>query len=88
MRLGDYIDDYCSRCKRGTDHAVVSMEGEAVQRVRCRTCAFEHKYHQNKSGKKEMTAEEAFQKVLQSVTGQMDGTSGGSRKKKGPKGAL
>lgn len=38
MRLGDYIDDYCSRCKRSTDHAVVSMEGEAVQRVRCRTC--------------------------------------------------
>ena len=22
MRLGDYVDDYCSRCKRTTDHAV------------------------------------------------------------------
>ena len=38
MRLGDYIDDHCSRCKRTTDHAVVAMEGEEVQKVRCRTC--------------------------------------------------
>ena len=74
MRLGDYIDDHCSRCKRGTDHAVVSMAGEEVQRVRCRTCSFEHKYRGNKSGKKEMTAQEAFDKVLQSVTGQMGGS--------------
>ena len=86
MRLGDNIDDYCSRCKRGTDHAVVSMEGEAVQRVRCRTCDFEHKYHHNKSGKKELTAEEAFQKVLQSVTGQMGGETAESKTKRRPKG--
>ena len=86
MRLGDEIDDYCSRCKRGTDHAVVSMEGDAVQRVRCRTCGFEHKYRHNKSGKKEMTAEEAFQKVMASVTGQMGGaaaTPGGKARKRG-----
>ena len=82
MRLGDYIDDYCSRCKRSTDHAVVSMEGEAVQRVRCRTCDFEHTYRGNKSGKKEMTAEEAFQKLLQSATGQMGGTPAGASQKK------
>jgi ribosomal protein L44E len=85
MRLGDDIDDYCSRCKRPTDHAVVSMDAETVQRVRCRTCAFEHKYRGNKSGKKEMTTEQAFQKVLQSVTGQM-GTAE-APKKKGRKGS-
>jgi len=82
MRLGDYIDDYCSRCKRSTDHAVVSMDAETVQRVRCRTCGFEHKYRGNKSGKKELTPQEAFQKVLQSVTGQV-GTAGASKKKGG-----
>ncbi len=71
MRLGDYIDDYCSRCKRGTDHAVVSMQEEEVRMVRCRTCNFEHKYRHNKSARKEMTAQEAFQKVMASVTGQM-----------------
>ncbi len=84
MRLGDEIDDYCSRCKRGIDHAVVSMDGEAVRRVRCRTCGFEHKYRGNKSGRKEMTAEQAFQKVLQSVTGQM-GEQPAALKKKSTK---
>ena len=73
MRLGDYIDDHCSRCKRTTDHAVVAMAGEEVQKVRCRTCNNEHKYRHNKSGKKELTKEEAFQKVLASVTGQLGG---------------
>jgi transposase-like protein len=84
MRLGDYVDDYCSRCKRTTDHAVVSMEGEEVQKARCRTCGYEHRYRHNKTGKKELTKEEAFQKVLASVTGQMGGDSPaeGSRKKK------
>lgn len=73
MRLGDYIDDHCSRCKRSTDHAVVAMKGEEVQKVRCRTCNHEHKYRHNKSGKKELTKEEAFQKVLASFTGQLGG---------------
>jgi len=83
MRLGDYIDDHCSRCKRTTDHAVVSMEGEEAQKVRCRTCSHEHKYRHNKSGKKELTKEEAFQKVLASVTGQLGAPSSadGPRKK-------
>jgi hypothetical protein len=69
MRLGDDIDDHCSRCKRGTDHAVVSMIGEEVLRTRCRTCNNEHKYRQNKSRNKEMTAKEAFDHVLASITG-------------------
>jgi len=81
MRLGDYIDDHCSRCKRTTDHAVVAMAGEEVLKVVCRTCNSEHKYRHNRTGKKEMTTEEAFQKVLASVTGQMDGTSSGMPKK-------
>lgn len=60
MRLGDYIDDYCTRCKRSTDHSIVSMMGEEVLKTRCRTCDNEHKYRANKGGKKEMTAQEAF----------------------------
>ena len=72
MRLGDYIDDYCSRCKRGTDHAVVSLAGEAVKKVRCRTCDYEHNYRKNKGGKKEMTKAEAFDRVLASVMGSLE----------------
>src|SRR6516225_10226575 len=71
MRLGDMIDDHCARCKRTTDHAIVAMTGDDVVKVVCRTCNAEHKYRHNKTGKKEMTAEQAFQKVLASVTGQM-----------------
>ncbi len=80
IRLGDYIDDHCSRCKRTTDHAVVSMAAEEVLKVRCRTCSSEHNYRRNQSGKKEMTKEEAFQKVLASVTGQLESAPADSSK--------
>ena len=81
MRLGDDIDDHCSRCKRTTDHSIVSMMGEEVLRTRCRTCGNEHKYRQNKSRSKEMTAKEAFDKVLASVTGAQPETPSAKKKK-------
>ena len=81
-RLGDYIDDYCSRCKLVTDHAVVSMVGEEVAKVRCRTCNNEHKYRKGKTGRKEMSKEEAFQKVLASVMGAQSGAAPEEDKKK------
>lgn len=83
MRLGDYIDDHCSRCKRTTDHSIVAMAGEEVLKTRCRTCDSEHKYKYNKSRSKELTAKEAFDKVLASVTGgQQPEPEKPSRKKK------
>jgi hypothetical protein len=69
MRLGDDIDDHCSSCKRTTDHSIVSLVGEEVLRTRCRTCNSEHKYRGNKGRKKEMTARDAFDTLLASVTG-------------------
>jgi ribosomal protein L44E len=82
MRLGDDIDDHCSSCKRTTDHSVVSMMGEEVLRTRCRTCNSEHKYRQNKSRSKEMTAKEAFDHVLASVTGAPPEAASTAKKKK------
>jgi hypothetical protein len=84
MRLGDYIDDYCSRCKLSTDHAVVSMVGDETKKVRCRTCDTEHNYRHNK-GSKEMTAQEAFNKVLASVMGEQSGSTPETKKSKGRK---
>lgn len=81
MRLGDDIDDYCSRCKFSSDHSVVSLVGDDVKKVRCRTCQTEHNYRHNK-GSKEMTAQEAFAKVLASVTGQQAGTTAPAKSKK------
>jgi len=86
MRLGDYIDDYCTRCKRSTDHSIVSMMGEEVLKTRCRTCDNEHKYRGNKGGKKEMSAKEAFD-ILMARAGagqtQQSGTEKRGRKSKG-----
>ncbi len=86
MRLGDEVEDYCSRCKRTQDHSVVAMAGDEVEKVRCRTCDYEHKYRHNRTGKKEMTTQEAFDKVLSSVmTSQMGAplASPPAKKKKG-----
>lgn len=80
-RLGDDIDDYCSRCQRTTDHSIVVMMGEEVGKTRCRTCGSEHKYRHNKGGRKEMSAQEAFQKVLSSVSGQMEETKPAKKRK-------
>ena len=81
MRVGDDIDDYCSRCKRNTDHSVLAMVGEEVKKIRCRTCNHEHNYRPTRKGKGQMTKEEAFQKVLASVMAQQSG-EGKPKKKK------
>ena len=36
-RLGDDIDDFCVKCKRVMNHAVVSILGDEPAKVRCRT---------------------------------------------------
>ncbi|MBZ5509216.1 MAG: hypothetical protein LAO78_27465 [Acidobacteriia bacterium] len=51
-------------------------------KTRCRTCNSEHKYRQNKSRSKEMTAKEAFDHVLASVTGAQPETPSPAKKKK------
>ncbi len=62
MRLGDYIDDYCTRCKRSTDHSIAAMVGDEVQKVACRICHTEHPYRHNDSGKP--TKEQLFDKLV------------------------
>ena len=82
LRLGDILDDYCVKCRRLTNHSIVSLMNSAAAKVRCRTCSFEHKYRKNKGGRKEMSAQEAFQKVLASVSGQMPESSATKKKSK------
>ena len=74
MRLGDYIDDYCTRCKRSTDHSVAAMVGDEVQKVACRICHTEHPFRHNDSGKP--TKEQAFNKLLETAKNQIDSASG------------
>ena len=44
MRLGDDIDDYCVKCKRVSNHAVVSLVEDAAAKVRCQACYSEHDF--------------------------------------------
>jgi hypothetical protein len=44
LRLGDIIDDFCVKCRRLTNHAIVSLMNGAAAKVRCRTCYSDHDY--------------------------------------------
>ena len=70
-RLGDIIDDYCSRCQMLTNNSVEAMMGDTVVKVHCRTCNFSHVYKQGKApeGKKprKTSKQSAYEQVLASV---------------------
>jgi hypothetical protein len=66
LRLGDVIDDYCIKCRRMTNHAIVSIvEGQAAK-VRCRSCYHDHTYlhEQIPPSKKDLKKAELFNAVL------------------------
>ena len=67
-RLGDVIEDHCSRCTRLTDHSVVAMMNDDVVKVRCRTCNHEHAYkHGRGSRKQPLDKKSAFDQVLAGI---------------------
>ena len=43
-RLGDTLDDYCIKCKRITNHNIVSVVVEQPAKVRCCSCYNDHDY--------------------------------------------
>jgi hypothetical protein len=70
-RLGDDIDDFCVKCKRVMNHAVVSLVGEEPAKVRCRTCYGDHDYRHEQAPPPKVDPRKAalFNQVLQNVTG-------------------
>ncbi len=44
QRLGDVIDDHCIKCRRLTNHSIVSVVAGQAAKVRCRTCYHDHDY--------------------------------------------
>jgi hypothetical protein len=66
LRLGDVIDDHCIKCRRLTNHSIVSMLGTDVAKVRCRSCYHEHTYlhEQAPPSKKDLKKAELFAAVL------------------------
>ncbi len=67
--MGDEIDDYCVKCRRITNHLIVSLMKAAPAKVRCRTCYSDHDYRHEKAppSKKDLKKEQLFKEVLSSL---------------------
>jgi hypothetical protein len=68
-RLGDVIDDHCIKCRRLTNHSIVSLISAEPAKVRCRTCYNDHDYRHEIAppSKKDLKKMELFKEVLASV---------------------
>jgi hypothetical protein len=66
LRLGDIIDDYCVKCRRVTNHAVVSLLDGKAAKVRCRTCYGDHDFRNEQAppSKKDLKKAALFAEVL------------------------
>ncbi len=69
LRLGDIIDDFCVKCRRLTNHAIVSLMDSQAAKVRCRTCYGDHDYRHEQAppSKKDLKKAALFNEVLSSV---------------------
>jgi hypothetical protein len=70
FRLGDVIDDFCVKCRRLTNHAIVSLLNGEAAKVRCRTCYSDHDYRHEQAppSKKELLKQkELYNAVLSGV---------------------
>src|SRR5580700_2913596 len=67
LRLGDVIDDFCVKCRRLTNHSIVSLMSGSAAKVRCRTCYSDHDYRNEQAppSKKELARQkELYNAVL------------------------
>lgn len=75
LRLGDVIDDFCIKCRRVTNHSIVSILNSEAAKVRCRTCYHDHDYRHEQAppSKKDLKKAELFNEVLANIAPAMDG---------------
>jgi hypothetical protein len=68
-RPGDVLDDYCPRERRITDHAIVAMVDDEIQRTRCVSCDAEHEFKNAKvpAQRKKTSTAALFTQVLESA---------------------
>ncbi|MGJ5820014.1 hypothetical protein [Paludibaculum fermentans] len=71
IRLGDDIDDYCVKCKRMTNHSILSLVDSEPAKVRCRTCYNEGPYRRGEipPSKKDLKKAALFNEVLGTIPG-------------------
>ena len=77
MRLGDVIDDHCIKCRRVTNHSIVSLVDGQAAKVRCRTCYHDHDYRHEQAppSKKELKKAEMEAQAL-AAAGEVNGPDG------------
>ena len=77
IRLGDDIDDFCVRCKRVMNHAVVSVIEGVAAKVRCRTCHNDHDFRHEQPPPPKVDSRKAalFNEVLKTVDPSAAGVS-------------
>ena len=71
LRLGDDIDDYCVKCKRVTNHVIVSLMNGTAAKVRCRSCYSEHDFRNQIAppSRKDLKKQALFNEVAKSGPG-------------------
>jgi NAD-dependent SIR2 family protein deacetylase len=45
QKAGDPIESRCTKCRKITNHTIVSMLNDEPAKVECNTCKGQHKYH-------------------------------------------
>ena len=70
-RPGDVLDDYCPRERRITDHAIVAMVDDQIQRTRCGICDAEHEYKEGRvpTPRRKTQPPALFNQVLEGMNG-------------------
>jgi hypothetical protein len=69
LRLGDVLDDFCIKCRRLTNHSIVSLVSGKAAKVRCRTCYNDHDFRNEQAppSKKDLKKAALFNQVLASA---------------------
>jgi len=85
MRLGDVIDDHCIKCRRVTNHSIVSLVNGEAAKVRCRTCYHDHDFRHGQPPPSKKDLKKAEAQAQAALTGTLttpDGAQGDSAKQR------
>jgi len=44
LSIGDPIEGRCTKCRKNTDHIIITLAEEKPGKVECQTCSRQHKY--------------------------------------------
>ncbi len=62
LSAGDPIEARCTKCRKNTDHIIVTMAEESPVKVQCNACSRQHKYRPPTAAKKPAVRKAALNK--------------------------